>query len=45
VKEDKFIKKDHPEWEDEKKMEKVAERCHPDLLSWWLKPVAENRRQ
>jgi hypothetical protein len=49
VKEDKFIKKDNPEWENEKKTEKAAERCYLDLPSWWLKrvarQVAENKRR
>jgi hypothetical protein len=31
------VKKNHPEWEKEKEMEKMAEKCHPDLPPWWLK--------
>jgi hypothetical protein len=35
----------HPEWEKEKKMEKTTEKYYPDLLSRWLKPMTENKRQ
>jgi hypothetical protein len=49
VKEDIFIKKDHPEMKNEKKTKKAIERCYPDLSSWWMKRVAqqmaENKHQ
>jgi hypothetical protein len=46
---EKSVKKNHPEWEKEKKMGKVTEKCYPDLSPRRLKPVArqvaENERQ
>jgi hypothetical protein len=40
MREGKSVKKDHPEWDKERKMEKAAEKCRPDLPPWWLKQMA-----